>query len=69
MTQSRNIMSGFFLIALPSFVIAGPSAPLIIRQSSIYDYPQNFEEIYAKDIVVEPPAAIASFVERPVTAE
>lgn len=43
------------------------TAPEVIRQSSIYDYPAGFEEIYERPVMITPPENIAAFTERPAS--
>lgn len=59
-------LRSFLAIFLCSSIFAQESIT-VIRNSSIYDYPQAFEEIYERDVMTSPPALIADFVERPAS--
>lgn len=57
-----RLLSLLFLIGPALW--AADKAPSVIRQTSIYDYPQGFEEIYERPVVSKPPREILNFVEK-----
>jgi hypothetical protein len=60
----HNKMILSLLMASGSLVHATSSVQTVIRQGSVYDYPKGFEEIYTRPIITQPPASIASFVDK-----